>query len=190
MNEKKCNLNLQKFVIMLGAFILLFFTSMTPIANAKTIKNQNKKVEKLAEDLEFIMEKAAIRNSNDKVIDFDFDKLENRFGKLQEFKILKNEINNDKLNKHEINQKQCTNISNYNSLQAKSWNGWKSCMVDALKDHFGVKIIEIAFEGGLWGYLEKKAYKEAAKLLVKIAVGSNVLGVTSFLVYYGAKCAS
>lgn len=38
---------------------------------------------------------------------------------------------------------------------------WKRCMISALKDHFGV-----AMTGGLWAYLEKKAYKEAAKLLV------------------------
>lgn len=187
MNQKKYNLNFQKFVLMLGSFVLLFFTLMTPIANAKTMKNQEKEVEKLAEDIQFVMEEATIRNSNGEVIDFDFDKLENRFGKLQDFEMLKNEINNDKLSNNEINKKQCTNINSLKPLAAKSW---KSCMVDALKDHFGVKIIEIAFEGGLWSYLERRAYKEAAKLLVKIAVGSNVVGVVAFLTYYGAKCAS
>ncbi|MET1178598.1 hypothetical protein ABG775_11670 [Peribacillus simplex] len=29
--------------------------------------------------------------------------------------------------------------------------------------------------GGLWAYLEKKSYKEAAKLLIKIGIGGNVI---------------
>ncbi len=50
---------------------------------------------------------------------------------------------------------------------------FKSCMIGALKDYIGVALVEAALTGGLWGYLKKKAYKEAAKLLVKIGVGTN-----------------
>ena len=46
-------------------------------------------------------------------------------------------------------------------------------MIGALKDYFGVALVEAALTGGLWGYWKKKAYKEAAKLLVKIGVGTN-----------------
>ncbi|WP_249597511.1 hypothetical protein [Peribacillus frigoritolerans] len=56
-------------------------------------------------------------------------------------------------------------------------------MLSALKDHFGV-----AMTGGLWAYLEKKAYKEAAKLLVKIGVGGNAIGLASILTWYSARC--
>ncbi|MCQ6289050.1 hypothetical protein [Bacillus cereus] len=61
-------------------------------------------------------------------------------------------------------------------------------MNDAIKDHFGVAAVTAALEGGLWAYLQKKAYKEAAKLLVRFAVGSNAVGLAGTLVYYGGKC--
>ncbi|MEK4677551.1 MULTISPECIES: hypothetical protein [Bacillus] len=67
-------------------------------------------------------------------------------------------------------------------------SAWTDCMVDAIKDHFGVAAVTAALEGGLWAYLEKRAYKEAAKLLVKFAIGSNAVGLASTLIYYGGKC--
>ncbi|MGG0285195.1 hypothetical protein ABEY41_08690 [Peribacillus butanolivorans] len=79
------------------------------------------------------MEEAAIYDSQNNLVNFDFDKLENRFGKLEEFEILKNEINSSS----------SPGISTY----AKQ--SLKSCMKDALKDHFGVALVEVAISGGL-----------------------------------------
>jgi len=147
---------------------------ISPAAQAKTINDQQEKIDKLAEDLEFIMEEAAIYDSQENVVDFDFDKLEAKFGKSKEFDMIKEDINNKKLS------------GNMQLLAKKSWKG---CMLDALKDHFGVAFIEAALTGGLWAYLDKKAYKEAAKLLIKIGVGGNVIGAVAFLTYYGTRCA-
>ncbi|WP_226529793.1 hypothetical protein [Metabacillus niabensis] len=36
--------------------------------------------------------------------------------------------------------------------------------------------------------MQKKAYKEAAKLLLKIGIGGNIIGLTAFLTWYSAKC--
>ena len=43
-------------------------------------------------------------------------------------------------------------------------------------------------ERGLWTYLQKKAYKEAAKLLVKFAIGTNAVALAGTIIYYGGKC--
>lgn len=50
-------------------------------------------------------------------------------------------------------------------------------------NHFGVALIliEVAMTGGLWAYLQKKAYKEAAKLL-------NAIGLAATLTWYGTRC--
>jgi hypothetical protein len=84
-------------------------------------------------------------------------------------------------------------IDSYNASLENDNSGiqlysWKSCMISALKDHFGVALVEVAIHGGLWSYLQKKAYKEAAKLLIKIGIGGNVIGMTAFLSWYGVSC--
>lgn len=139
-------------------------------------------VEELAADLEFLMEEAAIYDSEGRVIGFDFAKLEEEFGKVKELDMLEQEINSAS-SEGLILMLAAQSIQ---PLAAKKT--WKGCMIGALKDHFGVAIIEVAMTGGLWAYLEKKAYKEAAKLLIKIGVGGNAIGMVAFLTYYSAKC--
>lgn len=124
------------------------------------------------------MEEAAIYDEAGNVTNFDFQALENEFGNLEEFQLLEKEIENDS-NK---------NLSNENQITTYATTTWKGCMTEALKDHFGIAVIEAALTGGFWAYLEKKAYKEAAKLLLKIGIGGNIIGLTAFLTYYSAKC--
>ncbi|MEI2472188.1 hypothetical protein ACIQX3_11465 [Peribacillus frigoritolerans] len=56
-------------------------------------------------------------------------------------------------------------------------------------NHFGVALIliEVAMTGGLWAYLQKKAYKEAAKLLIKIDIGGNAIGLAATLTWHGTR---
>jgi len=168
----------KKSTIYLSILFLLSLVIVTPVAEAQTITKESQQVEQLAKDLEFLMEEAAIYDSQGKLINFDFEKLETKFGVLPEFEFLKEKINTS-LNSHD---------SGSNELMAMAEGGWKSCMWEALKDHFGVTMINLAINGGLWKYVEKKAYKEAAKLLIKIGVGGNIIGLTSILVYYSADC--
>jgi len=140
------------------------------------MSEENKKVDKIAKDIEFVMEEAAIYLEND-VVGFDFDKLEDRFGEVEELEELRKEIESSELG------------NDPKSIELAATQSWKSCMIDALKDHFGVALIEAALTGGLWGYLKKKAWKEAAKLLLKIGIGGNAAGLVAVLTYYSGKCA-
>ncbi|MGM0940345.1 MAG: hypothetical protein ACQEWU_05145 [Bacillota bacterium] len=167
-----------KGFLVLMASVLLF--SSFPITTLAS-EQEDQEVLQLAKDLEFLMEEAAIYDSNDLVIGFDFELLEKRFGDVKEFKELEQEIKND-----ENEYIKCETASEITTLRAKK--GWKPCMIDAIKDHFGVAIIEAVLTGGFWAYLEKKAYKEAAKVLVKIGIGGNIIAATSFLIYYSGKC--
>jgi hypothetical protein len=149
--------------------VMVAFLSVGPTASAAAGTNKEiEEVDQLATDLEFLMEEAAIFDENNNVIGFHFDKLEDKFGDVEEFKMLEEQVDS--------------------SIQPMAKKTWKGCMIDSLKDHFGVAIIEVALTGGLWTYLEKKAYKEAAKLLIKIGIGGNVIGLAAFLTYYSAKC--
>jgi hypothetical protein len=166
-------------LLSLLALLLVVGTVGQSVSAAPMTKEEE--VEELAADLEFLMEEAAIYDAEGSVIGFDFEKLEAEFGKVKELDMLEKEINSESRKGNSPMM-----AASIQPLAAKKT--WKGCMIGALKDHFGVAIIEVAMTGGLWAYLEKKAYKEAAKLLIKIGVGGNAIGMVAFLTYYSAKC--
>lgn len=65
-----------------------------------------------------------------------------------------------------------------------------SCIKSAVADQFGVGVVKSIMEGGFYTYMKKKAYKEATKLILKFAIGSNIIGLSAFVAYYGGKCLS
>lgn len=137
---------------------------------------EDKQINELAEQLKFLNEEALVIQNGERV--FDFNKIENKYGANYA-----NNLKNDIVMIEEINDAKAKN-----PFHRYKRSAWTDCMIDAIKDHFGVAAVTAALEGGLWAYLQKKAYKEAAKLLVKFAVGSNAVGLAGTLVYYGGKC--
>lgn len=136
----------------------------------------DKQINELAEQLKFLNEEALVIQNGERV--FDFNKIENKYGANYA-----NNLKNDIVMIEEMNDTKAKN-----PFHRYKRSAWTDCMIDAIKDHFGVAAVTAALEGGLWAYLQKKAYKEAAKLLVKFAVGSNAVGLAGTLVYYGGKC--
>ncbi|PEJ78140.1 hypothetical protein, partial [Bacillus wiedmannii] len=137
---------------------------------------EDKQINELAEQLKFLNEEALVTQNGERV--FDFNKIENKYGANYA-----NNLKNDIVMIEEMND-----AKTKNPFHRYKRSAWTDCMIDAIKDHFGVAAVTAALEGGLWAYLQKKAYKEAAKLLVKFAVGSNAVGLAGTLVYYGGKC--
>lgn len=137
---------------------------------------EDKQINELAEQLKFLNEEALVIQNGERV--FDFNKIENKYGANYA-----NNLKNDIVMIEEMNDAKAKN-----PFHRYKRSAWTDCMIDAIKDHFGVAAVTAALEGGLWAYLQKKAYKEAAKLLVKFAVGSNAVGLAGTLVYYGGKC--
>lgn len=170
-----------KIIGLLTMIFSVFLASISPLhiqANAQVSTSaeeftieEEKQIEELAAQLEFLMEEALITKNGERT--FDFEKIENEFGKevKDEIKMLTVDA--------QVQQGGITLAAN---------QPWKDCMVDAIKDHFGVALVTAAMEGGLWAYLDKKAYKEAAKIVVKFAVGTNAVGIAGTLIYYGGKC--
>ncbi|PEQ08684.1 hypothetical protein [Bacillus toyonensis] len=141
---------------------------------------EEKQINELAKQLKFLNEEALVVQNGERI--FDFNKIENIYGADYA-----NNLKNDITMIDGINADKAKNPF-HRSKQIAWTSAWTDCMVDAIKDHFGVAAVTAALQGGLWAYLQKKAYKEAAKLLVKFAVGSNAVGLAGTLIYYGGKC--
>lgn len=150
-----------------------------PISNAKAANKEmiasddyDKRVQQYKEDFEFIYEKAAINDENGNVINFDFDKIRDKYGDSETIDMLEEEINGEG-----------------QTMSTMSTSAYWSCMKSSLIDFFGVNAVQVAINGGIANYIKKHAFKEAAKLAVKYFVGTSVAGLITTLTYYGTKCA-
>lgn len=160
----------------IGFVMPSFSASATTSTVSVQSLEEEKQITEIAEQLKFLNEEALIIQNGERT--FDFNKIESKYG--SDFA---NNLKNNITIVGELNSDKATDLWKRHKRSA-----WTDCMIDAIKDHFGVAAVTAALEGGLWTYLQKKTYKEAAKLLVKFAVGSNAVGLAGTLIYYGGKC--
>lgn len=175
----------KKFLLFFFTFVLTITFIALPMnkaqaANEQFSKEELKKIDELAEALEF-MDKVTKRDANGNVISMDFKAIEAKYGKndpmLNQLKAqVQTDMKNNKLN--------TKNITTYAAKQT-----YLGCMKSSLIDFLGVNAVNALFQSGFGYFLEKKLFKEAAKLAVKYAVGSTVAGLAATLTYYGVKCA-
>ncbi|MCQ6530605.1 hypothetical protein [Bacillus mycoides] len=171
-------------VLLVGGILTGNVAFVTSKASASTVDNQNVQMQEtaisgqdeqsiveLAEAFQFMHEEAAIYNDQGQITDFDFNKIEAKYGKHASLDALKQQVESDK------------------SKNGRVKRDFVGCIKDSLMDFFGVNAVQAAINGGLSYYLEKKLWKEAAKIGVKFFVGSNIAGLAGTLAYYGGKCA-
>ncbi|MCY9138384.1 hypothetical protein [Peribacillus frigoritolerans] len=165
--------------------LVLFTTTLTPIANAKQIENRGQKLsqeltkteekeaQQLADELEYIFEEASIKDENGNLIGFQEDKLVERFGEsedLKEFmelsKVLTQEPNN--ILTQEPNNNGITLLSRQDDVNTcfnkKVKNEYKSVVSGAIIDEIWVAVIT-------------GAYLTAAKKLVKLGIKGTAVGI-------------
>lgn len=123
-------------------------------------------VNNLAEQLAMI-DQATKKDYNGNIQSIDFKMLRNYFGNLEIIDKLEQEF-----------------------LFNKSNKSWTDCMIDSIKYFVGVNAVNALISGGIKGFIEKKLWKEAAKLILKTFAKSTftVAGVVALLVYYSDKC--
>lgn len=99
---------------------------------------EEKQINELVEQLKFLNEEALVIQNGERV--FDINKIENKFGADYA-----NNFKNDITIIEEIN----VNKKAENPFNRYKRSAWTDCMVDAIKDHFGVAPVTAALEGGL-----------------------------------------
>lgn len=135
-------------------------------------------INEISNSLQFIVEEALILDSDGGIIGVDTNKLIQKYGHSPELDKLA-ELVNKEINKN-------GGVMPYGTFT--------DCMIEAIKDYFGVGLVGILTSGTVYKLITKKAWKEVAKIIAKniVKVGGKYIGVASIvatLVYYAGKCA-
>lgn len=184
---------LSKKLIIFSLCLTLTTTLLTQIASAKTInQNQNNKIEikldkngnptdetinEISDMLQFIVEDTLILDKDGSILDVNINKIKNKYGNSEELEKL-----DSIMHRH--------TDSNVIMPRGK----FTDCMIDAIKDYFGIGLLGIITSGTVYKLITKKAWKEVAVILAKniAKVAGKYIGPASIvvtLVYYAGKCA-
>lgn len=151
--------------------LTLFASTLSGIASAQEIKKQEEKeIKEIAEQLEFIFEKAAIKDTNGKLIGLDIKMIEEKYGPSPELDQLKQEM--------EIGSN--PPISMYSRAV-------DDCLERKIKDGFG-DLIGISAITTIITYITDGEYEKAAKKLIKIGIRGNAIAIAGTLYYYFGTC--
>ncbi|WP_283705001.1 hypothetical protein [Clostridium perfringens] len=135
-------------------------------------------INEVSDMLEFIVEDALVLDDYGSVLDVDINKIRVKYGNSSDLEKLDEIIHGN-------------NKSFYGAMPN---NAFADCMIEAIKDYFGIGLIGIITSGTVYKLITKKAWKEVAKILVKniAKVAGRYVGVASIvatLIYYSGKCA-
>ena len=175
--------------IIFSIFILLM-SIFLPVISAKKVsadqiapQDDPAKVDKVANELKDVSEN--INYDQDGVAtSINVDTLANEYGDRQKL----TEVNNIITYQYARYQakKQGGQINN-NQVQIKSFWG---CMKNKLIDYIGINAYTAAVAGGLKSFISKKAWKAAAKLIIKTGIkGLGVAAIAAQLAYDTVVCA-
>lgn len=134
-------------------------------------------INEVADMLEFIVQDALVLDDYGSVLDVDINKIRLKYGNSEDLEKLDEIMHGNK-----------------NFYGAMPNNAFADCMIEAIKDYFGIGLIGIITSGTVYKLITKKAWKEVAKILVKniAKVAGRYVGVASIvatLIYYSGKCA-
>lgn len=172
---------------LLFSLVLSLFISfpLSPIANAKeneSIKTlKESQVSQELQDLDVFFNEVVYLDENglEKV---NYEKMEKIFGKEQTENV-------QAIEQSAVQAKECSQGNKMSLARSSSKGTFSSCMKEALMDYLGVSAVQAMLTGGVWTYFQKKAWKEAAKLAIKLGVGTNAVALAATFMFYGGKCA-
>ncbi|WP_433959066.1 hypothetical protein [Cytobacillus horneckiae] len=193
---KKSNLGLKVFILSMVFSLIFGSTSLASMTSHPS--DEEKLVNELAYQIEFMMEEASIKDSAGNIINFDFDKLEAEFGASQDLEELKQifastPIVFKKPDKMVSSVENNTLIMEMNSKKITTKNAKNDahnrCSNAKLKSNFGGTFFSISALALLSEYLWKGEYKMAAKKLIKMGIKSNVFVLVGTMGYIVGQCA-
>ncbi len=167
-------------LLVISMVSVLFFTSLSSVGLAKDTKeskDEAAEINEAAEKLEFLWEKASVKDEYGNIIEFDIELLENKYGKSSEFEELKefNENPNYVL----------VNPANEFSIMLDDMN---KCFNKKAKEYFG-SFLKPAAYAAIAELVWAGKYNKAALRLIKLGAKGSVFGIIGSLVAIRVSCA-
>src|SRR5699024_5106494 len=154
------------------SIIAVIMTFSTSFAHAQT--NEEKEINELAEALEFIFEKATVKNSSGEIVDIDVDMIEGKYGED-----LDEDLDLDSLKSY-LQQKNNSGKENDASPAMIMPPTDVDCMASEMKE-FAKGFIPTTVISTVYAHLLDGEYLSAAKKLAKSGAKGSVVGIATQL---------
>lgn len=163
--------------------IAVITTFFTPFAHAQAQTDEEKRTNELAEALEFIYEKAAVKDSSGEIVGIDVEMVEEEYG--------------DDLDENYLDDLKSNLQQNSNSGKASELNNVSpamimpptdvECMQDRWKE-FGNGFVPASVLNMIYSHLADGEYWSAAKKMLKTGFKGSMVGLATELTMSWVAC--
>ncbi len=159
-----------KSLIMTIIFTLLLVPISFTHPVEATYEPSQQEIDQLAQELEFMFEEAAYKNSNGDFVDFNFELLKEKYGSDDQVIL-------------ELEELVKPNSSVIQARTAAVDRCIERKIKAAYKEYFSVTAMVT-----IVNYIKEKNYKSAAERILKAGVRGNIVGITAQITYWLVTC--
>ncbi|VDH11277.1 membrane protein [Lactiplantibacillus plantarum] len=178
--------NIHKFTVSLVIILLssiLISTTITLKISANTTSSSQQAIDCIAQELADVSNSIRYDPQTGLATNLDVNALVSKYGSNNQNQL--QHIN--EIMKYEYKRNLQFNQGKLNSIQTRSF--W-SCMKNQLLDMIGYQTFQALLRGGIQGLIQRKAWKAAAKLLIRyLGDGIGVGFIAAQLTWYAIRCA-
>ncbi|PEU78330.1 hypothetical protein CN386_13440 [Bacillus cereus] len=170
---------MQRFLKTFVSFALifvLFTTSFSGLAKAQEInKEEEKKIQEVAEQLKFVVEEASIKDKHGRIVDINIDMIVNKYGSSEELEQLRQEI------------QRVNTPPGYKDPFKQETEAVDNCIERKLIANY-VEVLSVGFLGSIIANIADKEYELAARKMIKLGVKGNLVSLAGQLAWYLGSC--
>ncbi|MGG1596069.1 hypothetical protein [Terribacillus saccharophilus] len=174
--------------------VALFTSLIAPFSvKAKSTEStsEEQKIKEAAEQLEFVFEEAATKDSDGNIISLDIEKIEQKYGSSPELEKVKKDqeafLQNPTLNTQNCGASSTLRASGVILPIGVGDEEEMKCFEDGVKSFF-VDLVPTTALTTAYQYILDKDYTGAAKKLIKAGAKGSIYGIAGTLTWIGLKC--
>lgn len=188
---------MKKVISFMLAFLMVFtaISSTTAFAQEKVLSKEEQIANNiefesdLEESLDFILENAIIRDASGNVTNFDFELIEEKYGKSADLDAFKLEIQQDQI-ECGIEEPEMDMLLNPNGeFEDLNVQRTKKCFYGKIKKNF-VEVTSVSAMASIYTAVKQARYRVAAQKIIKAGAKGNIVTLSFQLLYYYTGCVS